>query len=590
MNNQKTLSNIPDLNDGTGNATLTNILNGWGINLSAGVNGGGLIHFTKYWEPFTSLSQLNDSTPRFLTINEDIAGFIPVGYYLATGKMAASFFTTGGAADLGLIGLNGAKAHNIPQIAIVALSASNSREKTPLQFTGEGGSNTIKKYKALLGDGCVVIDKIGELEEKLIQVRDTLLESKPTAVLFKADILSKKIEKPFEVPWIHKPKDINHQDIHKFLSTFPEESKGKKVIIYVGEEASRYNNIQDLITRFSTITKAPTLYSINSVNAISPKNNFAAGYIHLGFNDFSKELWDSLKKDDIVICIGYDPGEYEMNSTNVPGDVWHFTNEIKPYASINGAFAHRVKGKYRQVKGDLESTLNKILSELNGLQNEIINIPENLNYNEQYDSFDEDTVDLVKFYQEYSKLIKDKTIIVNDVCQAYKDFQRVTMRPIPDVEVFSSHRDSFMSGNFGVAIGSKLGQPNKRVEYFTGDGCFKYIGAALGFVKNFGIRVWVIDNGNHHIVDKGLDVIYGDSLARERHHAFLPKDDYVSIARAQGWNGNLLLPNLSNLLEIMEGKDEDLISTLIQMPIDGMRVIGQNARLMNLGKQGSPNL
>lgn len=590
-------SDIPDLDDGTGNATLIKTLQGWGINNYSGVNGGGVIHFAKYLKPFGRLDEVSDPTPKLFTINEDIASFIPWGYYMESGEIAASLFTTGGAAYIGATGLYAAKMHNVPMVAVVALSASDAGGKSPLQYTGPEGSNTINTYQGLLGDGCLVIDDLGGLEEKLMQGMVILQQSKPIAFLFHPDVLSRKVEREFDVPWEEKPREVKKEDIGRFLSEFPDEVKGKRIIIYVGEEAARYEGIKELITELSTRLHAPTLYSMNSVNAVSPDNLFAAGYIHFGFNDFSMELWKSLTLDDVVVCVGYDPGEYEMNSTNVPGNVWHFTNETHPYSSQDGGFAHRVQGKYRQVRGDLELTLQSILEGLRGktLENIPIDVPANLNTNENYGPNHPGTVDLVKFYPELIGLIQDGTTIVNDVSQAYKDFQRVTQRPIPGVKVLSSHRDSMMGGGFGVAIGAKFAHPYRRVLYFAGDGCFKYFGGALGFAQNLGLGLIVMNNGIHHTVDKGLDVIYGDSLHRERHHGRVPRDNYVAIARGQGWNAHHYQQGKGNLRYVMDQFARNMAgpiptSTLISMLVDGERVIGQNPRLNTLGSQGRSNL
>ena len=167
-------NNIPDLNDGTGNATLVSVLQSWGISLFSGVNGGGVIHFAKYLKPLRRLDEASNTTPQLFTINEDIASFIPIGHYWASGKIAASLFTTGGAAYYGATGLIGAKSHNVPMVAVAALSASDAEGKSPLQYTGPGGAGTIGSYQSILGDGCLVIDDIGGLEEKLIQGREIL--------------------------------------------------------------------------------------------------------------------------------------------------------------------------------------------------------------------------------------------------------------------------------------------------------------------------------------------------------------------------------------------------------------------------------
>ncbi len=599
----KTSRTIPSLHDGTGNAALIRTLAGWGITTYAGVNGGGVIHFAKYLEPLERLDQLASKTPSLFTISEGTAGFIPVGYGMGAmkrggswqGKIMASLLTTGGAAYLGASGILGAKMHDIPALYVMALSSSTAGDSCPLQYTGKGGAETVNVFKALLGDGCVVIDDIRTLEERLGQVQRTLGKSTPAAILFHPDILSQQVPPGFsEVSWSDGPNAPNMDDLGKFLSDFPKEISGKKAVIYVGEEAQRYPGLPDLITQFAERLQAPVLYSMNSVNAVSSNNRFAAGYIHLGFNDFAKEMWDSLTLDDTVVAIGFDPGEYEMNSGNNPGNMWHLTNLESQWGSKNGGFAHRTNGRYRKVRGDMERTLSIIIKGLEGkyMQNLPIDVPQNLNKPDDYGPIKEGTIDLVEFFREFVRLAKPNTMMVHDVCQGYKDFQRVIGRPLENIRVSSAHRDSLMSHALGVEIGLKFENPSAHVDCYIGDGGFEYIGAQLARARNFGLTMWVIANGNHHVVDTGLDTIYKNGLDKKRHHAYVPSMDYASMARAQGWDG-INLTGLGQLGEVLEKRyanEKGGISTLIVIPVDGQRVIGQNPRLLKLGSQGQLNL
>ncbi|MBI2651355.1 hypothetical protein HYX01_02710 [Candidatus Woesearchaeota archaeon] len=56
--------------DDSGNYKLIEVLSSWGINLYAGVNGGGVIHFAKYLKPFEGLHQTNDRIPRLLNLQK----------------------------------------------------------------------------------------------------------------------------------------------------------------------------------------------------------------------------------------------------------------------------------------------------------------------------------------------------------------------------------------------------------------------------------------------------------------------------------------------------------------------------------------
>src|SRR2546430_3299192 len=71
----------------SGNFWLIETLRRWGITAYAGVNGGGLIHVTKHLEPLSDPSEATDGAPRLLTMGEYVAGFVPLGYYLASRRV-----------------------------------------------------------------------------------------------------------------------------------------------------------------------------------------------------------------------------------------------------------------------------------------------------------------------------------------------------------------------------------------------------------------------------------------------------------------------------------------------------------------------
>ena len=114
----------PPLERSSGNYWLIETLRRWGITTYAGVNGGGLIHVTKHLEPLTDLEEATDGRPRMLTMGEYVAGFAPLGYYLASGRIAGCVTTTGAATKLGSSGLTDAKLHSIPAVYLIALVMS----------------------------------------------------------------------------------------------------------------------------------------------------------------------------------------------------------------------------------------------------------------------------------------------------------------------------------------------------------------------------------------------------------------------------------------------------------------------------------
>lgn len=572
------------LEQDSGNYWLIESLRRWGITGYAGVNGGGLIHVTKHIQPFEDLSQARDGAPRMLTMGEYVAGFMPLGYYLASGRVGGCITTTGAATKLGGSGLTDAKLHNIPAVYLVALNSTMSIGLGPLQDVSVHGMNIVPQLQAELGDGCVVIDDIDTMEEQLERAQSVLLESKPVAICFYPDILSKPAA--IDVPSRNRSRGFRQSDVDRFLEEFPTIAEGRRVVIYVGSEAARWEGMPAMTTQLSELLNAPTVWSVNGANAISPNNRFGFGYISFGGNDEAMKLWRGIGPEDCVITLGFDPGEYSLNLASIPaGDVWHFTGWSEPYGHIAGEFRHRVKGNYHIVRGDLDLTLGRIIPELaqRGVgRRPPVDLPKQLNTRQIPRNEREGTVDFYAFYQQLHQAIRPNSIGFDDVCIAYKDRQYVWGRPHPYIPFHTTHDGSAMGGGFGLGVGAKMADPSLHTFVFTGDGCWRLFGGALADAANLDLRVFIINNGVYGIVDKGLEVVIPD-VEKRRYHSTLPSIDFVMAAKAHGWDGFRVKPDLSNLKEIIDACYETQgQSIVVDVPVDADQVIGLNPRLYNL--------
>ncbi len=568
----------------SGNFWLIETLRRWGVTAYAGVNGGGLIHVTKHLEPLSDPSEATDGAPRLLTMGEYVAGFVPLGYYLASGRIGGCITTTGAATKLGGSGITDAKLHNIPAVYLVALNSTMSIGMAPLQDVSVHGMNIVPQLQAELGDGCVVIDDIDTMEEQLERAQSVLLESKPVAIAFYPDILSKPAE--VDVPSRTRSRGVRQQDIDRFVEEFPRIADGRRVVIYVGSEAARWPGMPALTTQLSELVQAPTVWSVNGANGVSQDNRYGFGYISFGGNDEAMKLWRSLGPEDCVITLGFDAGEYSLNLATIPaGNVWHFTGWTEPYGHIAGEFRHRVRGEYRVVRGDIDRAVGEIISRLaqRGVgRRPPVDLPERLNTRQISREVRDGNVDFIAFYEALHKSWRPHSIGFDDVCIAYKDRQYVTQRPHPYIPFHTTHDGSAMGGGFGLGVGAKLADPSLHTFVFSGDGCWRLYGGALADAANLDLRLFIINNGVYGIVDKGLEVVIPD-VERRRYHASLPSIDFVGAARAHGWDGYRVKPDLSNLKEIMDACYEHTgQSILIDVPVDADQVIGLNPRLNNL--------
>ena len=572
------------LDRSSGNFALIDTLRKWGITFFSGVNGGGLIHVTKHLQPFLG-PQHSDNVPRMQTMGEYVAGFVPLGYYLASGRIAGCLTTTGAATKLGSSGITDAKLHNIPAVYIVALNSTLSIGRSPLQDVSEHGMNIIPQLRAELGDACIVIDDIARLGDQLELAQSILAASKPVAIAFHPDILSQDVE--VDVPRRERPRMLDQVDADRFISEFPAIARGRRVVIYAGAEAARCPGITKLTTELSEVLQAPTVWSVNGANAISPDNRYGHGYISFGGNDEAMKLWRSLKSDDIVITLGFDSGEYSLNLGSIPaGHLWHFTAWTEPYGHKDGDFRHRVDGDYRVVRGDIEQTLEYVLPLLKGKVKDrpAVRIPTDLNTRTISREVRDGCVDAIAFYSELHRSWRPHSIGFDDVCTAYKDRQYVAQRPHPSIPFHTVHDGSAMGGAFGLGVGARVADSSLHTFVFSGDGCWRLYGGALAEASNLGMNLFIINNERYAIVDKGLEVVIPD-WEKERYHGVLQNIDFVAAAKAHGWDGYRLRADLGNLDDILDacyaasGKGR---SVLVDVPIDADQVLGLNPRLYNL--------
>jgi acetolactate synthase-1/2/3 large subunit len=557
-------------------------LNSWGIRLYAGVNGGGVIHLLKHLDP---LGEGDPGAPCFLTIGEYTAGFIPLGYYLANGRIAASVATTGAATKLICCGLSDAKLHDIPAVYIVPVSNGSTAGFSPLQDTTEYGSNIVLQLRAELPESVFVLDKKAGLHEQLSLAKEQLDRSKPVVLVLDNEGLSLSATDWQPVPAVADASAGEGYAMDTFLATFRKETEGKRVVLFVGEEMARYAGAADLTTRLSEALGAATVWSINGANAVSRDNPYGYGYISFGGNDRAVSVYNSLGEQEVLLCIGACPDEYTVNFKRISAyATFHFTNIPQAYGLVDNSLRHVVEGSYYQMNAPLDSLLQALIG--SAAECPFANIrmekaPRDLN-DLPFANARGEYADMAVFYQRLDRWWPEGSIGIDDTCLAYKDRQYVTQRPNNNIRFFSLYRGSAMGGAFGVAIGAKLADPDRQVFLFTGDGCFRLFSGYLGEVSHLGLVVFLLNNETFGIVEQGLRKVL-PHVGIAGYHSRLRSVDYCAIARANNWDAVRLAPDLANLDEVLEKVDAGPVrSLLIEVPVDPNQLLGKNPRLKNL--------
>lgn len=561
---------------------IINTLDNWGIRLYAGVTGGGVIHLLKYLDP---LGQGMPEIPSFLTIGEYTAGFIPLGYYLSSGRMAASVATTGAATKLICCGLSDAKLHDIPVVYIVPVSNGSTTGFSPLQDTTEHGSNIVKQLRAELPDSVFLLDNPLTLNEQLRMAHYQLERSKPVVLVLDNEGLSISPAEPDLLTVVPAHPGPEESAPGAFLAEFRKETAGKRVVIFVGEEMARYPGARELTTLLSKTLHAATMWSINGANAVDRENPYGYGYISFGGNDRAMSLYNSLGENDVLLVLGACPDEYTVNFKKISAAAtFHFSNIPQAYGLVNDSLQHVVEGTYYHINGPLDASLQVLIDA--AAERPFPNVPAEpaphyLN-DLPFDNARAYFADMAALYQRLDRWWPERSIGIDDTCLAYKDRQYVTQRPNNNIHFYSLYRGSAMGGAFGVAIGAKLADPGRQVFLFTGDGCFRLFSGSLGEVSNLGLVVFLLNNETFGIVEQGLRKVLPD-VGPAYYHSRLGAVDYCAIAWANNWNAVRLAPDLGNLDNVLSKIDQGLSrSLLIEVPVDPNQVLGKNPRLKNL--------
>ncbi|HVI45133.1 MAG TPA: thiamine pyrophosphate-dependent enzyme [Chitinophaga sp.] len=560
---------------------IIDTLTDWGITLYTGVTGGGVIHLLKHLQP---LDDLLADDPSFLTLGEYSAGFVPLGYYLASGKVAAAVATTGAATKLIGCGLSDAKLHDIPAVFIVPVSGSNTEGFSPLQDTSIYGSNIVAQLRAELGDAVFVLNDPFLLSTQLAAAKATLDRSKPIVLVLDNEAVGSAVTDHI-MPLPEKAPLVEEDYLDAFVSAFRQAVHDKRIVILVGEEMARYPHAKRLTTQLCEQLQAAAIWSINGANAVSQDNPYGYGYISFGGNDKAMSLFNALGEQDVLVVLGACPDEYTINFSGFKAAHTFFLGNIfRAYGLVENSLRHVATGGYDHICGPLDVLLSALISA--GQRYPFTNrpvppAPADLN-DRPFAVPREGYVNMATLYQRLHAWWPAHSLGIDDVCLAYKDRQYVTQRPNDRIDFYSLYRGSAMGGAFGAAVGAKLSDPNRSVFLFTGDGCFRLFSGSLGEVSRLGIVVFLLNNESLSIVEQGLGKVLPD-IATPHYHARVAAIDYCAIARACGWEAARLQPDLGNLEALLRRMEIDKPhSLLIEVPVDHQQELGQNPRLKNL--------
>lgn len=252
------------------------------------------------------------------------------------------------------------------------------------------------------------------------------------------------------MPAILQPNEVDIDALRSFIIFLKQAlNKERRLIIYVCSEAGYQQKTYPLIEELKEKLGAIVVCTVNSSSAAGKKTSLHYGHIGLGGNEQANQIWDHLTKNDILLTLGMEAGEYHFPQEKLPvGDCWCFTNHRHAYGFIKGSYQHRFENNFNIIRGPLYESLSILLEELPlvkltkppckpsvpfAIKDTRKNIPASC-------------VNLIDFYQALSSLWKEPSIGFDDVCVCYRDRQYIMEIAHPNIRFFSSQDGSAMGG------------------------------------------------------------------------------------------------------------------------------------------------
>ncbi len=565
------------------NKKLINFLESIGVKNYFGCNGGGVIHVIKH------ITTEHDN-PDFMHYGEYTSGFAPIGHYLATGEIACGVATTGAAQKLISSGISDARFMGVPSIYLLALSTKASHQHYPIQDTSDCGMNIVAQFEAEFKDSVIKVDDESDMKSLFSRIKTIIKRKQPVIIMFCPEIFCKQVPDDYEDKFEKNSltKRLCTKGMKELITTLADNNSQRRTLVFAGSEASIDKVCPKVFQRFVNKIDAQVIYPVNGDNVAVNTKERNLGHIMLGGNEAAVSAWQSLTKNDILITLGVDVGEYVLNLEKVP-DCQSFclTNHLTAYGQKDGSYKHLFHDHYHQINGDIQENLEEFLSMTHATKFPIYrkfpNSPDQL----KIDEISSHKVDLFAFYKQIDQLWQKNSIVFEDICIAYRDRQAVIKQPNANARFFTSNHGSAMGGAFGLGVGAAVADNQQKVFIFSGDGCFQLYAGSLHQAAKLNITLFIMDNEELSIVRDGCKTILKESKEKND-HSDIEKVNWKSAASAFGWRFFRVKNDLSNLSDIMQASyDKDQTSIIVDLPLDPSQVIGKNYRYANVTKDSN---
>ncbi|MBN2166889.1 MAG: biosynthetic-type acetolactate synthase large subunit [Marinilabiliaceae bacterium] len=494
---------------------------------------------------YDKLFDKNNELKHILVRHEQGAAHAAQAYAQVTGKTGVCFATSGPGATNLLTGITNANLDSIPVVFITAQVPSSLLGTDAFQETDMVSlSMPVTKWNCQV----TCADEIPDAIAKAFFFATT---GRPGPVLI--DVTKDAQNELFEYSYKKiksirsyciKP-ELNDKDINDAIQLI---QISKKPLLFAGHGILLGNATNEL-KNFIAKTKIPTAVTLLGKTTVSEDDTAYVGMLGMHGNYAPNILTNEA---DLIIAAGM------RFDDRVTGDINRYAKKAKIiHIDIDKAELNKNVKADLAIHADIKCFFNEITASLNYLSDEKWR-------NEFYvlHEKEEDKVIKKECFPEIGKiragevirLLSDKTgrdaIVVTDVGQNQMMGARYYQFKNPNSLITSGGLGT-MGFGLPAAVGAQVGQPDKTVLLFTGDGGFQMTSQELGTIFQYNLPVKIIIFNNNFL---GM-VRQWQQLFNDRRYAEtnMPTPDFPMMAKAFGIEGCVVSEreNLNKTLDTM---------------------------------------
>ncbi|MGN0719922.1 MAG: biosynthetic-type acetolactate synthase large subunit [Anaerovoracaceae bacterium] len=502
----------------TGSQIVAEVLLDHGVDTVFGYPGGTALNI------FDELYKYSDRIHHVLTAHEQGAAHAADGYARATGKTGVVFATSGPGATNLVTGIATAFMDSIPMVAITANVPDNLIGRDAFQeISITGVTMPITKHNFF-------VNRIEDLEHALREAFRIANSGRkgPVLVDITKDVTADAIEYSSKAPYeLTKSPQPDGQIVKKIAEMINE---AQRPVIYFGGGVAASEASAELV---KLLDKAdiPATYTLMAAGVVGYDNPHSLGLLGMHGTYTANR---AVSKADLVIALGarfsdrvaLNPAAFAKNAKRVQVDI--DKSEINKNVTVDVSAVC-----------DVKDFLNMLLPSIKETKHEA--------WNEEIRSW-KDKEKIVNYEGEGASLLHPYDIITHTCDLTDKDTIYVTdvgqhqiwaaqyVKHQKTKRFITSGGLGTMGFGYGAAIGAQLGNPDKRVIHFTGDGSFhmNLNEACTAVSNNLPIITIILDNQVLGMVYQWQTIFYGKRYSNTTPER---KTDFVKLAQAFGAEG-----------------------------------------------------